>query len=55
MDEWKKINTNQPPENVVVECTTPSGDVVKLKRCSNLYFADGMYMYYIPVMWRLIK
>lgn len=50
---WYKITSLRvPQENVPLECTTPSGDVVNLVRRGNLYFDGDMYMYYTPMMWR---
>lgn len=50
---WKYIKEELPPEGVVLECTTSSGGVVELKRRGKLYFAGDVYVYYVPVMWRI--
>jgi len=52
MSGWKEVKDNPPPEGVLVECTTPTGNVVELRRQKNLYFSGDMYVYYLPIMWR---
>jgi hypothetical protein len=52
---WYNTEKDLPPvEGKLLECTTPTGDVVELKRSGNLYFIpdSSMYVYYKPVMWR---
>ena len=52
-NEWTSFKSSKPPENVVIEATTPTGDVVELVRRGSLMWADDMYIYYTPVMWRV--
>lgn len=55
MNNFTNVKDSLPPEGVVVEAITPSGDVQELKRNGNLwFFPDGsMYVYYVPTHWRI--
>ena len=52
-NDWCLFANTKPPENVLVEATTPTGGVVELVRRGNLMWAGDMYIYYTPVMWRV--
>jgi hypothetical protein len=55
MTDWKYFKDERPPENVLIEATTPTGDVVELERRGNLLWSGDMYIYYTPIKWRVKK
>ena len=55
--EWKNVKDVFPKVGALVEVTTPSGDVSKLRlHKSGHWFTPDMqmYVYYQPVMWRYL-
>lgn len=54
MADWTPTDEDMPPEGVVVEVITPSGELLRLKWHNRLWlFADGsMYLYFTPAWWR---
>ena len=55
-DNYTRTAVSLPPEGVVVDTISEGGQDVRLKRIEKLwFFEDGsMYVYYTPIMWRLI-
>lgn len=51
---WTLTENELPPEGVVVETISESGQQQKLKRQGRLWFFPdaSMYVYYTPRMWR---
>ena len=54
--DWVKTVETLPPSGVVVETKDSGGNTQKLIREGNLWwFTDkSMYVYYIPVVWRIV-
>lgn len=52
---WIKILDEKPPENVSVKTKIDDEHGCRnrqnLIRKGNLYFSDGMYVYYMPTHW----
>lgn len=57
MAEWTQTESALPPEGVLVDAITPSGNPSTLRRKGNLWWLpDGsMYVYFTPVWWREIS
>lgn len=51
--QWRRCDTDPPPDGEVVMTKSPSGMVQSLKRSGHLWFVpDGsMYVYYTPGWW----
>lgn len=54
MTKWIDAKEELPPEGVVVETISESGNPGELKRSGNLWFLPdgGMYVYYGVKWWR---
>lgn len=52
---WTPISDGRPPEGVLVDVITETGDERQLIYASNLWWVPdrSMYVYFTPVFWRL--
>ena len=51
---FTKTEDCEPPKNVLLECLLSDGkSTSKLVFDGKLYWAGDMYVYYIPMAWRL--
>lgn len=55
--EWSRTAERLPPDGVPVDTISPGGTAQRLVRRGALWFLepDGMYVYYIPLLWRYPK
>lgn len=53
---WYFVKDKYPRELKLIEATTPSGDVVRLKYHNFLWWTPDMkiYVYFTPVKWRYL-
>lgn len=53
--DWKFVKDALPDEDVLVEATTPSGDVRELRLIRGYWFLPdrSMYVYFDVVKWRV--